>query len=541
MVAGYPNSLFISFSLRQIYMFTLGFLIGLLAYTILILGKLSSLTFFPILLSTIFYSSLLFFWLKSRYKEKPPKFPKLSKIEWLIFILIIIFSIIHLIGALAPEIFYDALWYHLTLPKLYLARQKIFFIPGNLLYYSAMPSLGEILYTIALALGNEITAKILHLSFGLLTTFLIYQFGAKIFNKKVGLIASLVFISDLAFSWQATTAYIDLIRTFFEFSTFYFFYLWQKTKDDLNLYKAGILGGFALSTKYQAIGSIIIFTILTFFYSKDQKVRRIFKFLFPVGLFSGYWFINAFFQTGNPIYPIFSGILSDMHQFKIPYLINFFTDFFALSNMPSDWTSPISPIYLILLPLAIYLTFKIKKIRPLAIFSLLAYVYWFLTPKTGGSRFILPYLPVFAIFVSSIFCETKENKIPKLIQNFSLLLIIFISLIHLSLRAYINKKAIPVILGTKTKQQFLLENLDLTHAFLDTDEYFKNNIGKNDNVLIIGGQNLYYVDFPFTHESFEEYQKYNFIMTQYVNLPVRFGNLKPIYENQKTKVKLYRL
>jgi len=58
-------------------------------------------------------------------------------------ILIVLQAFVNIIGVFGPELAFDALWYHLTLPKLYLVHHSIFFIPGGLLYYSGMPKIAE--------------------------------------------------------------------------------------------------------------------------------------------------------------------------------------------------------------------------------------------------------------------------------------------------------------------------------------------------------------------------------------------------------------
>ena len=102
-------------------------------------------------------------------------------------------------------------------------------------------------------------------------------------------------------------------------------------------------------------------------------------------------------------------------------------------------------------------------------------------------------------------------------------------------------KFIPYILGQETKQEFLKKHLNFSYGgFYDTDSYFKNTIKKNDNVLIIGMHNLYYVDFPYVHESWvKPGDEFNYILLQDANLPERFKLWRLVYTNNLTHVKLY--
>ena len=134
-------------------------------------------------------------------------------------------------GALGPEIGFDALWYHLTIPKLYLENNSIFYIPGGLLYYSTIPKLTEMLYTAAIALNGEILAKLIHFCFGILTCVALFKLSRLFFSLKISLIAVVIFYSNLVVGWQSITAYVDLARTFFEIMALWAFAKFVKSKD----------------------------------------------------------------------------------------------------------------------------------------------------------------------------------------------------------------------------------------------------------------------------------------------------------------------
>ena len=198
-------------------MFTVAFLTGIYSYIIFILGILNKLYSGHILLFTFAYLVLCVVLFRIRIKDFYLKIKKrtirLHNLPKLFFSLIIIQCLINFIGALGPELSFDALWYHLTLPKLFFEQHSIFFIQGNLLYYSLFPKLGEMLYIASLSINGEILAKILHYTFGILTLLVIYKISKKFLNNVFSTLACLIFSSNLVFAWQSTTAYIDLFRT----------------------------------------------------------------------------------------------------------------------------------------------------------------------------------------------------------------------------------------------------------------------------------------------------------------------------------------
>src|SRR5690606_34153041 len=90
-------------------------------------------------------------------------------------VLLIILWLINLIGVLAPEISFDALWYHLTIPKIFAQNHAITHIPGGLYYYSLMPKLVDLLYIPAVMVNSAIGAKLIHFTFGILTLIVLYK------------------------------------------------------------------------------------------------------------------------------------------------------------------------------------------------------------------------------------------------------------------------------------------------------------------------------------------------------------------------------
>ena len=165
-------------------MFTLALLIGIYSYSIYFLGLIGILYSPLIIIWTIAFilGSTYYYRFSINQSLKNLSLPKFKKKDSFIILLVIILAVqivVNLIGALGPELSFDALWYHLTLPKLYLSHHTIMHIPGGLLYYSDMPKLIEMIYTGALSFGMPILPKVIHLFFGILTVVVLYKkFGS---------------------------------------------------------------------------------------------------------------------------------------------------------------------------------------------------------------------------------------------------------------------------------------------------------------------------------------------------------------------------
>jgi len=78
--------------------------------------------------------------------------------------------------------------------------------------------------------------------------------------------------------------------------------------------------------------------------------------------------------------------------------------------------------------------------------------------------------------------------------------------------------------------------------FYDIDGYFAKKIKPTDMVLIYGIHNLYYVNFPFIHESYlKKGDWFNYILIGEGMIPKRYSNWQLIYQNDISRVKLYAL
>src|SRR3989344_7589861 len=111
-------------------MFTLALLIGIYSYSILFLGLLGLLYKQYLILLTVPYAIALVCANRKalcsflQYFNVLKKSLQKLKIKRKVFsnfliTLLILQTVVNFVGALGPELGFDALWYHLTLPKIY--------------------------------------------------------------------------------------------------------------------------------------------------------------------------------------------------------------------------------------------------------------------------------------------------------------------------------------------------------------------------------------------------------------------------------------
>ena len=167
-------------------MFLVAISIGIYSYLVYFIGLFGLLHTQNLFLISITYLCFVFYLFKKKINNLQKlleNFKKLKKDRLTnIFILTIISQAgVNLIGVLGPELGFDALWYHLTIPKIYLENHSVFYIPGGLLYYSAMPKLIEMVYVAGLAFGDEVFPKLIHFFFGILSLIALCKLSLKFF------------------------------------------------------------------------------------------------------------------------------------------------------------------------------------------------------------------------------------------------------------------------------------------------------------------------------------------------------------------------
>ncbi len=119
--------------------------------------------------------------------------PRPNKVTWLAGFAILFVIFLEILLNLTPPISRDALIHHLAVPKLWLRHGGIYEIPWA--DYSYYPMNINLLYLICLYFKNDVAPKFIHLTFGLGTGWLIYDYLKQKFDRNWGLLGILIFIS----------------------------------------------------------------------------------------------------------------------------------------------------------------------------------------------------------------------------------------------------------------------------------------------------------------------------------------------------------
>ena len=221
--------------------------------------------------------------------------------------------------ASVPPVSRDALTHHLAVPKLWVESGGIHERPD--IVFSYYPQLLDVFYMLPVALGHDIAAKYLHFLFALLTALLIFLFVRRRIGPSWAALGGLLFLTLPLIVKLSVTVYVDLGLVFFTTAALFSVATWlEDTGRTRWLVLAGVCSGLALGTKYNALVSFLVLSLLLpFFYlyrREDQHAEQLNAVKFGVlfvalsMLVFSPWLIRNYSLTGNPLYPLAQGVFA---------------------------------------------------------------------------------------------------------------------------------------------------------------------------------------------------------------------------------------
>ncbi len=347
---------------------------------------------------------------------------------------------------IGPTVSWDADVYHLTLPRLYLEHGG--FTDQSLLVYDHWPQAIELLFAAAMILGSFVTAKLVHLFFGLIVLWAVARAAGRAAGAAAGWLAvALVLVNDVVF-FELRSAYVDLAYAFFLLAAVI---LLNRAIDgtpqnhgrpapsafDTNLFLAGISGGLMAGVKVTGIiGAVAAAVVYLPALRRGglPAVRRFgVSYIAPVLILWLPWLIKAMVETGNPIYPLawqwwggdhWSAALSEqfsawqqsigMGRTPMDYLLLPYRVITEGGRGYAHFDGRISTVWLLLLPLSL---FAVRR-RPLVRHSLAVAGVYFVAWAFSSQqmRFLIPIVPLLAlaaaISIADLFTRIRQPLRP---------------------------------------------------------------------------------------------------------------------------------
>ncbi len=509
--------------------FCLGIGWGILAYLGLLFGILGLLKawLFVILFSLISIPAIFelkdfILCVRNRRQDKL-KFSvsKFGVVNFAFILILGISLVINFINAFFPEVFYDSLVYHLGAPSFFIQEGRITNVPFEV--HSNLPSNMAMLYTFSLLLKDEILAKLIHFSFGLLTVLGIIAFCRRFFSVKIGIISAVIFYTVPMVAMNSWTAAVDVGLTFFEFLALYALIVWINPQDEFTqkgtiapwLILSAILCGVAIGTKYTAIFCFMMLSVLIviqIYYKRKQQIKADLK---PILVFTGIsilvflpWVLKNLYFTGDPVYPYLASLSSEGAHLRkfLTAAREYFASFkdylihpWSLTMQGNTNASFIGPVFLVFAPLLFLFKNKDKITKILLIYLVGFWFLWSLSTKM--LRFFMPGLAVFSILIVVCIFNADFNKIFK---TATLSIVGFLCMVNLYWSSSIlyNQDGWKVVAGNLTKESYLSRpHIGYPAPYFKVADYINKNLPSDTRVLLIGECRGYYVERKFLASS----------------------------------------
>lgn len=497
--------------------FSSGLGLGLFSYIIFAIASIHLINK-NLLISILIIISLFFiikFWCfdgKDKYIDIcRVSFARDNIVNLMIILFIVSIVLFNLLNAITPETEYDALRYHLGLPRIYADNGGLVNVKSEVM--SGLPQLLQMLYTLALVIDGEILAKLIHFSFGILTVGVIYSIGKRYFDRNTAILAGAIFYSMPVVAWESSVAYVDLGLGFFGIVCVYALLNWWSTTENKWLWLSAIMLGFTMGVKYQGVylfvACLLVIIIILLKKKVPLKVFLTTTILFVAISGAVYlpWIIKDFVFTGNPVFPFMNNIFHSKYWF--PENPQFDRNNFGIGNnlwsmvVLSLWymnfdgpkyAGLIGPLIIATLPFFVLIFKKCTHLKILLGLSLVYYILWVLGVPI--IRYFTPILPILSLVAaSSINYLFHQNKGSTYLYINLLGFVIFSSILVFSHPLFSNmwfKSWVPglpnsspplkVIAGFESYESYLSRVLNNYSVI----EFANQNLTPQSRILFIG-------------------------------------------------------
>ncbi len=377
--------------------------------------------------------------------------------------------------SLAPASSQDALVYHLAVPDIYVREGGLVYVPGNV--YASYPQNAEMLFTLALLVGDSSLANWYHWMMGLGAAAAIAAVARRVGGGRGGLLASAVFVTMPSVALIATWAYADLGLIFFQMAAVIAFLMWWRQTTNAPLVLSGLFAGLAAGCKYTGGAIGIVLAVAIFVQGSirgtalSTRMRRIVFFSLATIAPVLPWYIKNCVLTGNPLYPFlygvfggpdwdaeraatmsvyfnhFGGDASLSGLLKLPWRLTFESEFSSMENFDGI----IGPAFLLGLPV-MFLALRRSAMACLLFgFTVAMALFWLCL--TRQIRFLLPALAL----ASALLGAGLHLALPERISRWSRALVyaaLLMNTLFIAAR-FVTHNPLPVVFGFEGKDRYL--------------------------------------------------------------------------------------
>ncbi|HVO32977.1 MAG TPA: glycosyltransferase family 39 protein, partial [Elusimicrobiota bacterium] len=476
------------------------------------------------------------------------------------------FLVVCLFHALAPEISYDALVYHLALPRLWQLSGG--FVRTPYLCFSGVPLNLELLYGWPLAWSDEIACKLLDFGLGVMLVASLYALARRLSSGRAGLTAALLMTIPPMMALEFIRTAVDVGAALFGLLCGYaaVVALEIDRRSQRWWVVAGLLCGLAMGSKYTSwplwpAGVVAI--VAAGPTPRRRKMQAALIFSAAALLMILPMIIKDVVYFGDPVYPFFARFFPASHaplhwnllrnEAARPLssngdLLRYVLDPWRATMGTSTGGNYLGPAFLLLLPGLFFLRAK-PAVRFLA--WMLAVQWIGLTLPSYMPRFWIPALVYLALFLG-----LAVDALPStLVRDGALILVATVSALNTDWthRYLLTIDGWPAITGQESREAYLSRNHPTYgHPYYPAAEFINAHAPASTRVLIVGDARAYYVNRPYlsaslfdaqplftwANESADAGALYERVLDEGVNAillnAAEAARLGPLWENQLT-------
>ena len=340
--------------------------------------------------------------------------------EWVWFGISAVAIGITLIGALAPEVEYDALQYYLFLPQLWLDAGH----PVDVIWEinSLYPLTWELVFGCAMAMGGPIAGKLIHFGAFVTTAVLVYEISRRYALSVSPWIAVAIFVTVPTVMWEATTAYVDIALALCCALSVFAILRFMETKAWQWFAITTFTIGLAMATKHLGLIALGIAAITLWLrlWRQTGKFWRaaittsplLLSLLLPLP-----WYMRAWHGSGNPLFPELYTVFgvrpaerydAELHaavkRLRIQAgpeknLLGYLTVPWDMTINAANYRGTLGPVFLLTLP-GLVLIRRRRRILALSTFILLYFLVW-VTALAFQVRYLLMVTPLLAVLAAA--------------------------------------------------------------------------------------------------------------------------------------------
>ena len=360
-----------------------------------------------------------------------------SGLDRLAAIVIILALITALLISLLPPTKWDVLTYHLTGAQHYVERGRFYAVPNN--HFLGFPQQVDTLFAAQLALTGQLTgSSLFQWAMGSFALLLTGSMAARRFSLRAGLVAVSTIIVGKSIWLEMTYSYSDLLPIGLAAIALNVADTWAHYRDNTStgrdvlremqyIVLIGMTSGFAMGTRYTAVGLAAGLGILVLWICHRDHWRRILGFALAYGITAsivlGPWLVRNLVWYGNPVYPLLfssgemdairqewygdpgSGMIHTENAWQLP-ILPIAATFLGVDGKEGFGTT-IGPLYLLLCPMLILTWGRISTeekrfaIRALLTAGVITLIWIlataFLSDVNQRTRYVLYMFPLLAI------------------------------------------------------------------------------------------------------------------------------------------------